>query len=72
MSDKKPTAWNDLSARPCRFLMSKEMFYDSDTARDAAYSSGIFQCLKTHQCFGPDGLPTDAEDCRDGRACFEV
>ena len=68
----QPPAWNDLSARPCKHLKSKEMFYNSPTARDDAYASGIFWCQRTFQCIGPDGNVAEHEHCRNHRDCYEV
>ncbi|MDZ4859258.1 MAG: hypothetical protein SGI88_09745 [Candidatus Hydrogenedentes bacterium] len=56
---------------PCKHIRSKEMYYQSSTADDDPYASGIFWCTRTHETFGPDGEPVEKSECRSGRRCFE-
>ena len=69
MSQENP---NLLGHRPCKHLRSKEMFYDAggDAHIDDG-TSGIFWCMHSQNCLGPDGLPASDEDCDRNRACFE-
>ena len=56
----------------CRCLRSKEMFYEVE--RDAAAppsGSGIYWCIHTHNCLGPDGQIAEPASCQPGRSCFE-
>ena len=40
----------------CRCLRSKEMFIDAEPdPRLPSMGSGIFWCIHTHNCLGPDG-----------------
>ena len=71
MSDEKLTL---LNKRPCKHLRSKEMFYDTgDQTQADEYASGIFWCMHSDNCLGPDGLPADDEDCApaSNRECLE-
>jgi len=54
----------------CPKLRSKEMYHDAPGQEDAAFASGLYWCMKTHETFGPDGQPADKEHCCEGRACF--
>ena len=53
---------------PCRFLRSKEMYYDAPD--DDAFASGIFWCQRTQEGFGPDGEPCDKKRCCANRTCY--
>ncbi len=64
--------WNQLKKRCCKHLRSREMFYDSDTADDEAYSSGLFWCAHTENCLGPDGQACGDEECGGDRGCHET
>jgi hypothetical protein len=63
--------WERLSQRPCRFLRSKEMFYDNGIPVEERGSSGIFWCSQTYRCLGPDSLSVSTEECGPERSCFE-
>ncbi len=55
-------------AYPCRYLRSKEMYYQG--AEDDAFASGAFWCARTHEPLGPDGAGADKNTCCANRACF--
>lgn len=58
----------------CRHLRTKTWYVpDSYAERDVSRSSSTAQywCLKTMRSDGPDGALALAEDCVEGRACFE-
>ena len=56
----------------CRCLRSKEMFIQIEPDPAAfTSSSGIFWCIHTQNCLGPDGKVADQESCQPGRSCFE-
>jgi hypothetical protein len=73
MSDVPATddPWIRLKERPCRYLVSKEMFYDNGIPLEDRSGSGIFWCSQTHKCLGPDGTVVSTEDCGPARACYE-
>lgn len=56
----------------CRCLRSKEMYIhvEPDLSVPSSYS-GVFWCIHTQNCLGPDGRVADQESCKPGRACFE-
>jgi hypothetical protein len=57
----------------CRCLRSKEMFVHDEpgwTIRDS--SSGIFWCMYTQTCIGPDGQIAGPDHCVAGRSCHET
>jgi hypothetical protein len=35
-------------------------------------SSGIFWCLHTQNCLGPDGQIADPDNCQSGRSCHRL
>jgi hypothetical protein len=58
----------------CRYLRTKTWYVpDSYAERDVSRSSSTAQywCLKTMRSDGPDGALALAEDCVEGRGCFE-
>jgi len=58
----------------CRHLRTKTWYVpDSYAERDVTRSSSTAQywCLKTMRSDGPDGALALAEDCVEGRGCFE-
>jgi hypothetical protein len=63
--------WQRLEVRPCRFLRSKEMFYDNGIPLEDRGSSGIFWCSQTHQCLGPDNITVSTEECGPERSCYQ-
>ena len=63
--------WTQLQGRCCKHLRSKEMFYDTGTPLEERSGSGIFWCMHTQNCLGPDGAPATDESCRPGRKCQE-
>lgn len=54
---------------PCRYLRSKEMYYQGLGQEDDEFSSGIYWCMKTQENFGPDGAAANKAECCGGRAC---
>ena len=63
--------WTRLNQRPCRHLLSKEMFYDTGIPLEERSGSGIYWCDQTHQCLGPDNIAVGREDCGPTRSCYE-
>ncbi len=56
----------------CRHLRSKEMFIEVDPDPRAPHNgSGIYWCVYTQHCLGPDGAAAEPEACRPGRRCYE-
>jgi hypothetical protein len=53
---------------PCRNLRNKEMYYQGQ--EDDQFASGICWCSKTHEGFGPDGIPVSKTDCCANRSCY--
>ena len=59
------------SLSPCKFLRSKEMFYEQPGEEsDDMYASGVFWCAKTQEAFGPDGEAAEKGECQCGRSCY--
>ena len=57
----------------CRCLRSKEMFTHDEPGWDIrSSSSGIFWCLRTQNCLGPDGQIADPDNCQEGRSCHRL
>jgi len=57
----------------CRCLRSKEMFTHDEPGWDIrSSSSGIFWCLHTQNCLGPDGQIADPDNCQAGRSCHQM
>lgn len=55
---------------PCKYLRSKEMYYQSSSVEDP-FASGLYWCTRTHETFGPDGELVNDAECKPGRKCFE-
>jgi hypothetical protein len=56
---------------PCKFLRSKEMFYEQPgDGADVAFASDVYWCSKTQEAFGPDGEPAEKSECQCGRSCY--
>jgi hypothetical protein len=56
----------------CRLLRSKWMFIEAEPDPSVPRSdSGIYWCVHTQNCLGPDGAVADTENCKPGRACYE-
>jgi hypothetical protein len=49
------------------------MFYEFEGQPDPIHASGsgIYWCIHTQNCLGPDGRVAEAESCQPGRKCFE-
>ncbi len=72
---------NRTGNRVCKHLRSKEMFYESETGgagltrcagEDEDLASGLFWCMHSQTCLGPDGGAAGDEECFPGRLCYEV
>jgi len=56
----------------CRCLRSKEMFIIVEPDPNLPpMGSGIFWCMHTQNCLGPDGQAAGPESCNSGRSCYE-
>ncbi len=55
----------------CRHVRSKESFYSETPLVEDEFHSGVYWCDLTSDGIGPDGRSADAEECCQGRACFE-
>jgi hypothetical protein len=58
------------SSAPCRYLRSKEMYYQSLAPSDEGFTGTHCWCAKTQEAFGPDGAPAGRGECGEGRSCF--
>jgi len=54
----------------CRNLRNKEMYYQAAGQEDDQFASGQCWCQKTHEAFGPDGLPAGQNECCARRSCY--
>jgi hypothetical protein len=52
----------------CRYLRCKEMYYQG--AEDDEFASGLYWCHRTHEAFGPDGVPCGKTECCAQRTCY--
>jgi hypothetical protein len=60
------------SANRCKHIRSKEMFIEVEPDSNVPHmGSGIFWCVYTQNCLGPDGSVAEPEQCTPGRGCFE-
>ena len=65
-----PSQENEL---PCRCVRSKEMYIDSEHDPTVPNShSGLFWCLHSQNCLGPDGQVVTPASCTAGRSCYEA
>jgi hypothetical protein len=56
----------------CRKLRTKSMYIESEPDPSVpSMASGLFWCLHTHNCLGPDGKAVGVEDCAETRGCYE-
>ncbi len=68
----EPTSRDFEGQATCRCLRSKEMFIDAPPDPTVpGGGSGIFWCIHTQNCLGPDGHVAEPESCKPGRGCFE-
>jgi hypothetical protein len=68
----EPMKLTELSHAACRCLRSKEMFIDAEPdVRIPSGSSGIFWCIHTQNCLGPDGQVAEPASCQPGRGCYD-
>ena len=56
----------------CKYLRSKEMYYQGLNPEEDAFSSGVYWCSKTYEAFGPDGESADRTECCPGRSCYTL
>ncbi len=57
----------------CRCLRSKEMFIEvQGESNYPHFGSGIFWCVHTQNCLGPDGQVAEPASCKPGRSCYEA
>ena len=56
----------------CGCLRSKEMFINVVPDPGIPHmGSGIFWCVHTQNCLGPDGQVAEPGNCKPGRSCYE-
>jgi hypothetical protein len=56
----------------CQHLRSKEMFYAEDSVHALLHSgSGVYWCIHTQNCLGPDGQVAEPRACQPGRGCYK-
>jgi hypothetical protein len=61
-----------IAVNRCRCLRSKDMFINSEPDPTVpSMSSGIFWCIHTQNCLGPDGRVAEPDNCKPGRACYD-
>ncbi len=61
------------SHAPCPCLHSKEMFVQTEPDPGIpSMSSGIYWCIHTYNCLGPDGKVAEPGACKLGRRCFRL
>jgi hypothetical protein len=59
--------------RFCLMLRTKTGYFRSAAGErliDPDSTTACYNCLLTQRPFGPDGMPADAEFCREDRSCF--
>ncbi len=64
-------ALDQVNGKCCKHLRCKEMFYDIGPSWEDRSGSGIFWCMHTQHCLGPDDAPATREKCCPGRGCYE-
>ena len=68
----EPLNLNVIGHAACRCLHSKEMFTHAEPDhRIPSMSSGIYWCVHTYNCLGPDGQVAEPESCKPGRGCYD-
>ena len=68
-----PTAPETQELLPCKYLRSKEMYYEQPGAENVdgdPFASGVYWCARTQEAFGPDGEPAEKSECQCGRSCY--
>ena len=65
MEPTEPAAQNQI---PCRYLRSKEMYYQGQ--EDDEFASGLYWCNRTQESFGPDGAACGKMECCAKRTCY--
>ena len=63
-----------VTGQVCRCLRSKELYLHEDEPgwEIRMSSSGIFWCMHTQNCLGPDGQTAEPGHCQSGRPCHET
>lgn len=54
----------------CEFLRWKGLFVDGSPEPNLASGDGLFWCVKTQNCLGPDGMLVDDHECSAARTCY--
>ena len=68
-----PQESQTVAVEVCQYLRSKEMFYAEDPVHALTHSgSGIFWCIHTQNCLGPDGQVAEPRACQPGRGCYKA
>ena len=58
---------------PCRCLHAKDMFIQTEQNPGVpSTSSGIYWCIHTFNCLGPDGQVAQPAACKPGRRCYDL
>jgi hypothetical protein len=67
-----PARSQPAAVEPCQYLRAKEMFYAADPVQALLQSgSGIYWCIHTQNCLGPDSQTAEPSACRPGRSCYK-
>jgi hypothetical protein len=67
-----PTPQPGTAPSRCRLLRSKWMFIEAEPDPTIPRSdSGIFWCVHTQNCLGPDGEVVSEQSCQPARPCHE-
>ena len=69
----EPLNLETVSHAPCRCLQSKEMFVQAEPDPGIpSMSSGIYWCIHTYNCLGPDGRVAEPKTCVPNRRCYDL
>ncbi len=56
----------------CRLLRSKGMFIEAEPDPTVPHmEQGLYWCVYTQNCLGPDGKVCTLEECDPSRSCYE-
>jgi hypothetical protein len=59
-------------SQACRCLRSKDMFIQVEPDPNVPHmGSGVYWCIHTQNCLGPDGRSAEPAECKSGRSCFD-
>jgi hypothetical protein len=62
----------EVTHQRCRLIRSKGMFIEAERDPTVPHTdSGLYWCVHTQNCLGPDGKVCTLEDCKPERACYE-